>query len=101
MQYGSLIGLMSIGLLSYLLFFIIKKNEGIRLIIYFIASCAIIPIYQKDTPTGEFVLWFPMGFIIVLIYLFYSPRKNRARMIAVGLGFTVAICRLLLQYNVI
>ncbi len=66
---------------------------------YFLFSTTITPIYTSYTSKGYFQLWIPIGFIIMLLYLFGGKRRNHpAKVKASILGFAIAIYQLILKY---
>ncbi len=65
---------------------------------YFLVSTYIAPIFSHSTKEGVFQLWVPLGFILVLIYLFSSKRIHPSKIKASILGLFLALYRLILQY---
>ncbi|WIV17210.1 hypothetical protein QPK24_12170 [Paenibacillus polygoni] len=66
---------------------------------YFFISTSITPIYSRGTRESVFELWIPLGFLVVLFYLFRSERNHPSKMKASFLGLSIAIYQLILQYN--
>lgn len=66
---------------------------------YFFISTSITPIFSSGTREGVFELWIPLGFLVVLFYLFRSKRNHPSKMKASILGLSIAIYQLILQYN--
>ncbi len=66
---------------------------------YFLISTYIAPVYSQSTKEGSFQLWIPLGFLIVLVYLFISGRNHPSKMKACILGLFIALYQLILQYG--
>ncbi|MCT2534866.1 hypothetical protein NC661_03995 [Aquibacillus koreensis] len=73
--------------------------------LYFLISASIVPIYSEATEEGDFHLWFPLGFIFLMLYLIICLRKNVKYPAAIWkatlLGFGVSVYLSLLAYGVI
>lgn len=65
---------------------------------YFLISTYIAPIYSHGKGGEDFVLWIPLGFMVVLLYLFLNKRNHPPKIKASILGFCLAIYQLILQY---
>lgn len=65
---------------------------------YFLISTYVAPIFSRSTKEGVFQLWVPLGFIVVLIYLFCNKRIHPSKIKASILGLCIALYRLILQY---
>jgi hypothetical protein len=71
-------------------------------VLYFLISANITPLYSVSGPGGIFQLWFPLGFGFCLLYLIVNGgRRHPAKLKAFFLGLTVATYQLLTQYGVI
>ncbi|OAT81887.1 hypothetical protein A6P54_10255 [Bacillus sp. MKU004] len=86
-----------------ILFFLVRWSKQLetgryKVFIYFLISTHIGPVFSKDTKEGTFELWFPLGFIVVLFYMFLSKRKHPSKLKASILGLGVAMYRLILHY---
>lgn len=95
-----LIPLLFIGIL-YLLYRWSKEleNRSFTVFIYFLFSTYIGPLFSTSTDDGDFTLWFPMGFAMVLIYLYASKRQHPAKIKASALGLCVAIVKMIQAYT--
>ncbi|SHS90681.1 Uncharacterised protein [Mycobacteroides abscessus subsp. abscessus] len=99
--YNILIPLLFIGIL-YLLYRWSKEleNRSFTVFIYFLVSTNIGPLFSTSTKDGgDFTLWFPLGFVMVLIYLYVSKRQHPAKIKASALGLCVAIIKMIHAYN--
>ncbi|SES18638.1 hypothetical protein SAMN04487944_12269 [Gracilibacillus ureilyticus] len=65
---------------------------------YFLVSCYIAPVYSRGTDDGVFVLWLPLGFIVIVLYLYSSKRSHPSKIKASILGLCIAVYQLILQY---
>nr|WP_238020248.1 hypothetical protein [Oceanobacillus jordanicus] len=74
------------------------ESKRSRVFFYFLISTYITPIYSQSTEEGIFELWFPLGFIAVILYLFLNKRNHPSKLKASILGFCIAIYQLFLQY---
>ena len=86
-----------------ILFFLVRWSKQLEtrrftVFFYFLISTYIAPIYTDITKEGIFQLWFPLGFIVVFFYLFFSKRNHPSKMKASILGLCIALYRLILQY---
>jgi uncharacterized membrane protein YoaK (UPF0700 family) len=81
------------------------KEEGqstLKLFLYFIVSCAIIPVYASYTENkGDFELWVPAGFIAVIMYIVIMNKQHPLKYKASLLGLAVAGILLLRQYDIL
>ncbi|WP_071394846.1 hypothetical protein [Bacillus tuaregi] len=77
-----------------------KQLEARRFTVffYFLISTYISPIYSQSTDDGIFEIWIPLGFIMVILYLFLNERYHPAKMKASILGLSIAIYRLISIY---
>ncbi|KMY52212.1 hypothetical protein AC625_03490 [Peribacillus loiseleuriae] len=68
--------------------------------LYFLISTYITPLYTHFKENDSlFQLLFPLGFVIVLIYLFANKKNHPAKLKASLLGFAVAVYQLIQQYS--
>ena len=74
------------------------KTRRFTIFFYFLIGSYITPILTLDTQTGFFQLWIPLGFLILLFYLFHRDRYHPAKMKASILGLCLAIYQIILQY---
>ena len=86
-----------------IIFLLVKWSKEIEtrrftIFFYFLISAYIIPLYTRSTENGVFELWFPVGFLFIMAYLFSSKRYHPAKIKASALGFCVAIYQLVFQY---
>ncbi len=95
------------GILS-IIYLLVKWSQELTekrfiVIIYFLISSTIRPLYSVVTESnGIQKLWFPLGFGFCMLYLLVNRNsRHSAKLKACFLGLTVAIYRLLTQYNVI
>lgn len=65
---------------------------------YFLISTSITPIFSSGTRDGVFELWIPLGFLVVIFYLFRIKRNHPSKMKASILGLSIAIYQLILHY---
>lgn len=65
---------------------------------YFLVSTFIVPLLYINIKEVFFELWVPLGFIVVLLYMFRMKRYHPAKMKASILGFCIVIYQLILQY---
>ncbi|WP_454191065.1 hypothetical protein [Paenibacillus sp. Marseille-Q7038] len=94
-----------ITLIAILIIFVLvrwsKQLETRRFTVffYFLICASITPIFSRGTRDGVFELWIPLGFLVVIFYLFRSKRNHPSKMKASILGLSIAIYQLILQYN--
>lgn len=86
-----------------IIFLLVKWSKEIEtrrftIFFYFLISAYIIPLYTRSTENGVFELWFPIGFLFIMAYLYSSKRYHPAKLKASALGFCVAIYQLGFQY---
>nr|WP_044339340.1 hypothetical protein [Rossellomorea aquimaris] len=86
-----------------IIFFLVRWSKQLEtrrytVFIYFLISTHIGPIFSRDTKEGFFELWFPLGFVVVFLYLLLSKRNHPSKMKASILGLCIALYRLVLQY---
>ncbi|WP_141771949.1 hypothetical protein [Rossellomorea aquimaris] len=103
-QYGNII-LIILTVIVVTFLFRWGKEEGqstLKLFMYFLVSCAIIPVYASYTrDKGDFELWVPAGFIAVVMYLVIRNKQQPLKYKASLLGLAVAGVLLLRQYNIL
>ncbi|WP_369690999.1 hypothetical protein [Robertmurraya korlensis] len=76
------------------------EDRSFTIFIYFLVSTYIGPLFSTSTEDGgDFTLWFPMGFAMVMIYLYASKRYHPAKMKASSLGLCVAIVKIIHEYQ--
>lgn len=76
------------------------ENRNFTIFIYFFVSTNISPLFSTTTEDGgDFTLWFPLGFAMVLIYLYASKRQHPAKTKAIALGLCVAIVKMIQAYQ--
>ena len=73
------------------------ETGGIKVFIYFMVSTYIIPVFSYSSPENDFQLWFPIGFILVLLYLLRRESYHSAKMKASVLGLVVAIYQIVVH----
>ena len=74
-------------------------NRRFTIFLYFLISTYIAPLYSQSTKNdGQFVLWFPLGFVVIMFYLYANKRNHPAKMKASLLGLAVALYRLIVIY---
>lgn len=86
-----------------IIFFLVRWSKQLEtrrftVFLYFIISTYITPIYSRSSKEGDFQLWFPLGFILVFLYLFRSERYHSSKMKASILGLGIALYQLILKY---
>lgn len=70
------------------------------IILYFLVSTYIAPLFSRYNETGgSFELWFPLGFALVVAYLFISKNHHSAKWKASLLGLAIAIIKLIQEYS--
>ncbi|QCJ42655.1 hypothetical protein FAY30_12460 [Bacillus sp. S3] len=75
------------------------ENRSFTIFLYFLISTHISPLYSHYTlDDGKFELWFPLGFVVILIYLYVRKRNHPAKMKASLLGLAVAIYKIIGVY---
>ncbi|MGB6407790.1 MAG: hypothetical protein WBF39_09950 [Planococcus donghaensis] len=74
------------------------ETRRFTIFFYFLISAYIIPLYTRSTENGVFELWFPIGFLFIMAYLYSSKRYHPVKLKASALGFCVAIYQLVFQY---
>ncbi len=73
-----------------------------RVYLYFLVSAIISKIFSYNTGSGVFQLWFPIGFVLLMLYLAVNPsRRHPAKFKASFLGLTVAIFQIMQQYDIV
>ncbi|GGH87311.1 amino acid permease [Pullulanibacillus pueri] len=75
------------------------KERRFTLYLYFLISCTNVPLYQKDDVHDVFRLWFPLGFVFVLLYLLWTGKQPKVKFKASLMGFAVALLLLVMEYN--
>lgn len=68
------------------------------IVLYFLVSTFVAPLYTRGTENGVFELFVPVGFIVVLIYLYGNGKYHPAKLKASILGLLVAIYQLVYHY---
>jgi hypothetical protein len=101
--YASLLSLAMIIAVVCLIILAGKKIKSDRwvLVLYFLGSCCILPLYKESTKDGVFRLWFPVGFGVVIVCLLFNKNRNRAKFRASLFGFSVALGLLFVTYHII
>ncbi len=74
------------------------ETRGFTIFFYFLISALIAPLYSRSTENGVFDLWFPVGFLFIVAYLYSSKKYHPAKIKASALGLCVAIYQLVFQY---
>ena len=74
------------------------KTDGYKVYFYFLISAWIMPIYSRYSEDELFQLWFPIGFIVMFLYLFRSEKYHWAKMKACFLGLGIALYQLVGHY---
>ena len=74
------------------------ETRGFTIFFYFLISALIAPLYSRSTENGVFELWFPVGFLFIVAYLYSSKKYHPAKIKASALGLCVAIYQLVFQY---
>jgi len=74
------------------------ETRRFTIFFYFLISAYIFPLYTRSTENGVFELWFPVGFLFIMAYLYSSKRYHPAKLKASALGFCIAIYQLVFQY---
>lgn len=70
--------------------------------LYFLISAIITQIFSYDTGSGDFQLWFPIGFALLMLYLAANPsRRHPAKYRASFLGLAAALFQIMQQYEII
>ena len=87
-----------------MIYFLVKWSKELEtrrftIFFYFLISTTITPLFSSSNEDGMFTLWFPLGFFILLIYLFTNKRMYRAKLKASLLGLAVAIYKIIAKYN--
>ena len=78
------------------------ENRSFTIFLYFMISTYTAPLYSQSTANGgKFELWVPLGFIIILVYLYANKKNHPAKMKASFLGLAVAIYKLIEIYRVL
>ena len=82
-----------------IIFFLVRWSKQLEtrrftIIIYFMVSTYIAPIYSRSTIEGDFQLWIPLGFIFVYFSLFRSEKKHPSKMKASILGLCITLYQL-------
>ncbi|RDI42167.1 hypothetical protein [Falsibacillus pallidus] len=100
-----MLGLLSLMAFACLVFLFIGwakrlENNKTILFLYFLGSCLIYPVYSVTRVHGQFRLWFPVGFLIVLVYLIFNKNKNKSKFAASILGLSFAAFTMLVLYNI-
>lgn len=76
------------------------ENRRFTVFFYFLISTTITPLYSYSTENnGLFELWFPLGFIILIIYLYANQKMHPAKIKASLLGLAVAIYKMIKAYG--
>ncbi|MFE8699984.1 hypothetical protein ACFYKX_05025 [Cytobacillus sp. FJAT-54145] len=75
------------------------EDRKYTIFLYFLISTYIAPLYSRSTENGDFELWFPLGFTVVILYLLRHKKYHSAKMKASLLGVAVAIYRLIKEYS--
>lgn len=75
------------------------ENRRFTIFLYFLISSYIAPLYSQSTKDGgQFQLWFPLGFVVILFYLYANKRNHPVKMKASLLGLAVAVYKLIKVY---
>lgn len=74
------------------------ETRRFTIFLYFLISAYIVPVFSRGTENGSFELWFPLGFIFILAYLYGSKKYHPSKIKASVLGFCIAIYQLIFQY---
>jgi len=74
------------------------ETRRFRIFFYFLISTYIAPILTLSAQDGPFQIWIPLGFIIMVFYLFYTKRNHPSKMKAIILGFCIALYQLIFLY---
>jgi hypothetical protein len=69
-----------------------------KVFIYFLVSTHIGPVFSRETEECTFELWFPLGFVVVLVYMFLRKSKHPSKIKACILGACVAVYKLVVHY---
>jgi hypothetical protein len=57
------------------------------------------PLYSRYTEQdGKFELWFPLGFVLVMIYMYANKKTHPAKLKASLLGLVFALYKLVQKY---
>ncbi|RCW63888.1 hypothetical protein [Saliterribacillus persicus] len=74
------------------------ETRRFTIFFYFLISTYIAPIYSQSTEKGVFELWLPIGFILILIYMYGNKKYHPSKIKASVLGFCLALYQLILKY---
>lgn len=99
-MYMSLISLVICAAILYTVVSIVKRNKTAKLFLYFLISCTVVPFYSVGRVDGtDFNLWFPLGFVMVLIAILYNKNRDRAKIEASLTGFLCSVLLMIILYR--